>query len=79
MAGLVIGIGEIFGGGAAPAIAGFIAQNYGLEHTLTFALIMQVVGLVIALALQETAPIKAQHTVSDLDKLEEQLGGVAKN
>jgi predicted MFS family arabinose efflux permease len=78
VAGMIIGIGEIFGGGVAPSIAGFIAQNYGLQHTLTFALGAQVVGLIISLTLLETAPIKAGHVVSGIDKLEEELGGVAK-
>ena len=30
--GLVIGVGEIFGGGFAPIIAGFVAEHYGIEH-----------------------------------------------
>ena len=30
VAGLVIGVGEIFGGGVAPVIAGGIAKNYGV-------------------------------------------------
>ena len=58
VAGLVIGAGEIFGGGAAPSIAGAIAQNYGLQYILYFALAGQLAGLVIALFLRETAPRK---------------------
>jgi MFS family permease len=53
--GLVVGIGEIFGGGVAPAIAGFIAQNHGIENTLYLALGGVGLGLVVALALKETA------------------------
>jgi predicted MFS family arabinose efflux permease len=59
VAGLVIGAGEIFGGGVAPSIAGAIAQNYGLQYILYFALSGQVLGLVFALFFKETAPRKA--------------------
>ncbi|MGA2232947.1 MAG: MFS transporter, partial [Tepidisphaeraceae bacterium] len=37
--GIIVGSGEIFGGGIAPVIAGAIAQHYGIQHTLTMALI----------------------------------------
>ena len=33
--GMIIGIGEIFGGGAAPAFAGYIAKHFGIEHAIT--------------------------------------------
>ena len=36
--GMVVGAGEIFGGGMAPSIAGFIGNNYGIENTLYVAL-----------------------------------------
>jgi predicted MFS family arabinose efflux permease len=58
VAGLVIGAGEIFGGGVAPSIAGAIAQNYGLQYILFFALGGQVLGLLLAFFLRETAPGK---------------------
>jgi len=54
--GLVSGGGEIFGGGLAPAIAGFIAQHFGLPSTLTFALGGLVAGGVVSLFLVETSP-----------------------
>ena len=57
--GLVIGAGEVFGGGAAPSIAGAIAQNYGLQYILYFAMAGQLVGIVVALFFRETAPSKA--------------------
>lgn len=56
--GLVVGIGEIFGGGVAPALAGFIAQNHGIQYTLYLALGGAVVGLLVATALRETAPVR---------------------
>jgi predicted MFS family arabinose efflux permease len=58
VAGMVIGAGEIFGGGVAPSIAGSIAQTYGLQYILYFALAGQVLGLLIALFLKETSPRK---------------------
>jgi predicted MFS family arabinose efflux permease len=71
-AGLVIGAGEIFGGGAAPSIAGAIAQHSGIQYTLYFALGGQLVGLLLALFLRETAPRRTRHAsaehVSALDR-----------
>ncbi|WP_206951533.1 MFS transporter [Trinickia acidisoli] len=56
--GFVSGTGEIFGGGLAPVMAGFIAQHFGLSATLQFALAGLVCGAVVALFLVETAPRK---------------------
>jgi MFS family permease len=56
VAGLVIGAGEIFGGGIAPIIAGQIAGSRGIEHVFTFTIAGLVLGFVIALFLKETAP-----------------------
>jgi len=56
VAGLVIGAGEIFGGGVAPIIAGQIAGAQGIEHVFTFTIAGLVLGFVIALFLKETAP-----------------------
>lgn len=64
VAGLVIGAGEIFGGGIAPVIAGRIAEASGIEMTLLFAVGGQVVGLVLALFLKETAPRKVGDTLA---------------
>jgi predicted MFS family arabinose efflux permease len=58
VAGLVIGAGEVFGGGVAPIIAGRIAGSSGIEHVFTFAIAGLIVGFVIALFLKETAPRK---------------------
>lgn len=57
--GLVVGVGEVFGGGIAPAMAGFVAQNFGIQYTLHLAMGGLAVGLVIALMLRETAPVRA--------------------
>jgi MFS family permease len=56
--GMVIGIGEIFGGGFAPAIAGYIAKHYGIEHAAAVPLYALGVGIVVILLLKETAPIR---------------------
>lgn len=71
-AGLVIGAGEIFGGGIAPVIAGGIAQHFGIQYPLYLALGGQVLGIVVCAFLHETAPRKSQTaaraSVSELDR-----------
>lgn len=64
-AGLVIGAGEIFGGGVAPLIAGGIADHHGLQYTLYFALGGQLVGLLLSLFLRETAPRRMRNSSSE--------------
>ncbi len=54
--GLISGIGEIFGGGVAPVIAGYVAQNFGLPHVFDFAMGGLALGVFVVLALVETAP-----------------------
>jgi MFS family permease len=57
--GVVVGAGEIFGGGVAPSIAGYVGNHYGIENTLYVALIGVVLGIVVSLLFKETAPRKA--------------------
>jgi MFS family permease len=54
--GLVSGVGETVGGGIAPAVAGFVAQHFGLARVLDFALCSLVIGGCAAVFLLETAP-----------------------
>ena len=54
--GIIVGSGEIFGGGIAPIIAGRVAQSFGIQHTLTMALIALIIGVVVTVFLRETAP-----------------------
>jgi MFS family permease len=54
--GFVSGVGETFGGGVAPVIAGFVAQNYGIARTLDFAFYSLLFGAVVSCFLVETAP-----------------------
>lgn len=56
--GMVVGAGEIFGGGVAPIIAGAVAQNYGIENILWVALFGAVLGVIVSVFLRETAPRK---------------------
>jgi sugar phosphate permease len=56
--GIVVGAGEIFGGGVAPVIAGYTAQHYGIENILYLALIGVGLGVFVCLFLKETAPRK---------------------
>ena len=56
--GIVVGAGEIFGGGVAPAIGGTIAQRFGLENILWMPLIGVGLGIVVCSLLTETAPRK---------------------
>ncbi len=56
--GIVVGAGEIFGGGVAPYIAGGIADAYGLPSVLWVALGGVALGIVVCTFLKETAPRK---------------------
>jgi MFS family permease len=64
--GMVVGAGEIFGGGVAPYIAGGIADVYGLPSVLNVALIGVVLGVVVCLFLRETAPVKVSATPAEM-------------
>ena len=56
--GVVVGSGEIFGGGIAPYIAGFFADTYGLPSVLYVALTGVALGIIVCVFLRETAPRK---------------------
>jgi sugar phosphate permease len=56
--GIVVGAGEVFGGGIAPSIAGFVAQHYGIQHILSLALMGVLLGVAVCAFLKETAPRK---------------------
>ena len=57
-AGLIIGSGEVFGGGLALVVAGWIIASYGIGAMLYLALGGMVAGAVLMLFLHETAPRK---------------------
>jgi MFS family permease len=74
--GFVSGVGETFGGGVAPVIAGFIAQHFGLARTLDFALYSLVTGAVVAFFLVETAPRKRLDRAAPTQPAADSIGGV---
>ena len=55
--GVVIAIGELFGGGVAPVVVGQVAQRIGIEHILWLPCAMMGVGLLLSLLTRETRPI----------------------
>ncbi|RDU98860.1 MFS transporter [Trinickia dinghuensis] len=54
--GLVVGVGEVFGGGIAPAIAGYVAKHFGIQYIMMLGFVALAVGFVVAISLKETAP-----------------------
>jgi MFS transporter, ACS family, hexuronate transporter len=54
--GLCMGSCEILGGAAGPAIAGTLADAYGLEAPLWMMVALALIGAAAALSLKETAP-----------------------
>lgn len=54
--GTVIAVGELFGGGVAPVIAGYLAQHFGIAAIFDLAIGGFAVGLGACLFLRETAP-----------------------
>ena len=54
--GVVIAMGELFGGGIAPVAVGQLAQRVGIEHILWLPCIMMAVGLLLSLSTRETRP-----------------------
>jgi MFS family permease len=54
--GIIAGAGEIFGGGVAPIIAGFVADHYGIQRVLYIGLVGCGSAIFISLLLTETAP-----------------------
>ena len=54
--GLIIGVGEIFGGGMALLLAGYIIGTYGIEYMLYLALGGLMLGAILMTGLIETAP-----------------------
>jgi fucose permease len=50
--GMVIAVGEIFGGGVAPMLAGQVAQRFGIEHVLLLPGALMIVGVGLCLLLR---------------------------
>jgi len=58
--GLVVGAGEIFGGGVAPFLSGVVAEHYGIQNIFYFSLIGTILGMFISFFIKETAPRKIE-------------------
>lgn len=56
--GLVVGAGEIFGGGIAPVLSGLVAEHYGIQNIFYLSLVGTIVGMIVSLFIKETAPRK---------------------
>jgi hypothetical protein len=54
--GLVIAVGEFFGGGLAPVIVGQVALHAGIQRILWLPVIMMGLGWVLSLLTRETRP-----------------------
>ena len=64
--GMVVGIGELVGGFGAPAIAGAIAQTFGITYILWISTGAVIVGFCLALFVNETNLIKKAATATAL-------------
>ncbi|MBB5958171.1 MFS family permease [Saccharothrix tamanrassetensis] len=58
--GTVMGIGEIFGGGVAPVVAGYLSKHYGIQYSLYLALGGLLLAVVTAVFFVETAPRRSR-------------------
>ncbi|WP_233808393.1 MFS transporter [Paraburkholderia sp. HP33-1] len=56
--GIVVGAGEIFGGGIAPALARFVATHFGIQNILWLPICAVLLGIGVSLLLEETAPAR---------------------
>jgi MFS family permease len=54
--GLVIAVGELFGGGLAPVIVGRVAQQFGIEHVLRLPIAAMAIGIVLCLMIKGVKP-----------------------
>ena len=54
--GIPVSFGEIFGGALMPLVAGYFADIYGLKATLYFSAVAPLIGGLVALCYEETAP-----------------------
>jgi len=63
--GLVIAVGELFGGGLAPVIVGRVAQRFGIEHVLWLPVVVMGAGFLLCLAIKNSqlaAPLASERT-----------------
>ncbi len=58
--GLVVGVGELFGGVASPTLAGAIADQTSLAAPIVLMIVFALIGGILSLFLKETAPSRTQ-------------------
>jgi len=61
--GLVVGVGEIFGGGIAPILVGFSVSEWGIDKIFFIAMAALGIGFFVALMLTETRPAARQGVI----------------
>jgi fucose permease len=64
--GVVIAVGELFGGGIAPVVVGQVAQRFGIDRILWLPCIMMAIGFLLSLLTRETRPQFRTRTVSNV-------------
>ena len=52
--GLVIAVGELFGGGLAPVLVGRAAQRFGIDQVLWLPIVMVGIGFLLCLAIKDS-------------------------
>ena len=57
-AGLVVGVGELFGAGIVPIIAGRLVHEFGIAYVPTIAGVAMVLGCVALLFFRETYEVR---------------------
>ena len=73
--GVVIAVGELFGGGVAPIVAGRVAERFGIDHLLWLPMAAMSAGFIVCLFLRETrtssgAELRLRRTrISGVDQL----------
>jgi predicted MFS family arabinose efflux permease len=61
--GLVIAVGELFGGGLAPVLVGHVAQRFGIEHVLWLPIAVMAASFLLCLAIKDNrlgAPLASE-------------------
>ncbi|SAK95009.1 major facilitator transporter [Caballeronia pedi] len=64
--GIVVGAGEIFGGGVAPALAGLVATKFGIHNIIWLPIFAVLLGVGVSLLLEETAPAKVRRNAQTM-------------
>jgi predicted MFS family arabinose efflux permease len=62
--GVVIAVGEFFGGGLAPVIGGQVAERFGIDHVLWLPIAAMVLGFMLCTMLKETRPAAVRRAAS---------------